>query len=186
MPIKYVATSLVFAGAGLVSFAAPAEQELYSDSEGTTGHVFSIDLIGAVYSSQNSWFGESASFIGENTDSWADFGAEPKVSLEMAMGEGVFFGQVSGVYTSTYGTDASGVGAGLDDTSELTLEQGHIGWRAEDFFEGIGRRDGDVRRNLYERGFEPPGSRRSRRLLRLNRVANNERLRDQRRVRRRE
>jgi hypothetical protein len=132
-----LAGAMVLAGTGLLPQGAAAEQELFSDSEGTTKLLFSIDLIGAGYSSQDSWFGESASFIGENTDSWADFGAEHKVSLEMPMGEGVFFGQVSGVYTSTYGTDASGVGAGLDDTGEMTLEQGHIGWRAEDFFEGI-------------------------------------------------
>jgi hypothetical protein len=132
-----VKAAILAAGTGYVCGTALAEQELYTDSEGTTKIVFSVDVIGAGYQSQNSWFGESASFIGENTDSWADFGVEPKVSLEMPMGEGMLFGQVSGVYTSTYGTDASGVGAGLDDTSEATLEQGHIGWRAEDFFEGI-------------------------------------------------
>jgi hypothetical protein len=132
-----VKTTIAAAGAGYVCGPALAEQELYTDSEGTTKIVFSVDLLGAAYQSQDSWFGQSASFIGENTDSWADFGVEPKISLEMPMGEGLLFGQVSGVYTSTYGTDASGVGAGLDDTSEATLEQGHIGWRAEDFFEGI-------------------------------------------------
>jgi hypothetical protein len=132
-----VRAAIVAASAGSMHHLALAEQELFTDSEGTTKIVFSVDVIGAGYQSQNSWFGESASFIGENTDSWADFGVEPKVSLEMPMGEGMLFGQVSGVYTSTYGTDASGVGAGLDDTSETTLEQGHIGWRAEDFFEGI-------------------------------------------------
>ena len=129
--------TIVAASALFVHGTALGEQEIYTDSEGTTKVVFNVDLIGAGYQSQNSWFGESASFIGENTDSWADFGVEPQITLEMPMGEGVFFGAISGVYTSTYGTDASGVGAGLDDTSESTLEQGHIGWRAEDFFEGI-------------------------------------------------
>jgi hypothetical protein len=140
MRTHFVPKLLLVATAWL-SAPALAEQELYTDSEGTTKILFNVDLVAAAYQSQDSWFGESASFNGENTDSWADFGVEPKVSLEMPMGEGLFFGQVSGVYTSTYGTDASGIGAGLDDTAEATLEQGHIGWRAEDFFEGI---DGDT------------------------------------------
>jgi hypothetical protein len=123
--------------AAMVHGTVRAEQELYADSEGTTKVLFNVDLIGAAYSSQNSWFGESASVFGEDTDNWADFGVEPQITLEMPMGEGTFFGAVSGVFTSTYGTDASGYGAGLDDTSESTLEQGHIGWRAEDFFERI-------------------------------------------------
>jgi hypothetical protein len=137
MRTQSIAPLLLAASGALVSLPTLAEQELYTDSEGTTKILFNVDLIGAAYQSQNSWLGESASFIGEDTDAWADFGVEPQITLEMPMGEGTFFGAISGVYTTTYGTDASGVGAGLDDTSEATLEQGHIGWRAEDFFEGI-------------------------------------------------
>jgi hypothetical protein len=137
MRTQSIAPLLLAASGALVSLPTLAEQELFTDSDGTTKILFNVDLIGAAYQSQNSWFGESASLIGEDTDAWADFGVEPQITLEMPMGEGTFFGAISGVYTSTYGTDASLVGAGLDDTSEATLEQGHIGWRAEDFFEGI-------------------------------------------------
>jgi hypothetical protein len=128
-----MAAGLLAASAG----AARAEQEIYSSSDGMTTLVFSVDVVGAAFSATDSWFGESDGFLGGNTDDWSEFGAEPKLALTMPMGEGEFFGEVSGVYTSTYGDDASGLTIGLEDKQELTLEQGHVGWRAEDFFENI-------------------------------------------------
>ena len=127
--------ALVLTGVGLISTAATGEEEIYSSNDGMSTLILSVDVLGAAYRSQNSWFGESASFLGENTDNWADFGFEPKVAYEQPMGMGTFFGQVSWVYTNTFGTDASGVAVGLDDTAEFTLEQGHIGWRREDLFD---------------------------------------------------
>ena len=56
---------LVVVGAACAHGTALAEQELYTDSEGTTKITFNVDLIGAAYQSENSWFGESVSFIGE-------------------------------------------------------------------------------------------------------------------------
>jgi hypothetical protein len=132
------ARAVAIAGTGIFcATAAMAEYELYSDSEGTTKILFNIDVIGVWYASTDSWFGQSEPFLGANTDNWADLGAEPSVSLEMPLASGTFFGQVSGVYTSTAGDDASGLTVGLEDTAELTLEQGHIGWRTEDPFDGL-------------------------------------------------
>jgi hypothetical protein len=42
------------------------------------------------------------------------------------------FAALSGVYTSTAGDDASGLTVGLDKKSAFTLEQGNVGWQAED------------------------------------------------------
>lgn len=128
-----MAAALLAASAGVVQ----AEQEVWTNSDGMTKLTFSVDVIGAAFSATDSWFGESATVLGASTDDWAEFGAEPKLALTMPMGEGEFFGEVSGVYTSTYGDDASGLTIGLQDKQELTLEQGHVGWRAEDFFENI-------------------------------------------------
>lgn len=127
-----MATALLAASAGV----ARAEQEILSNDDGMK-LTFNVDVVGAGFSATDSWFGESDAFLGANTDDWAEFGAEPKLALTMPMGEGEFFGEVSGVYTSTYGDDASGLTIGLEDKQELTLEQGHVGWRAVDFFENI-------------------------------------------------
>jgi hypothetical protein len=131
-----MAAALLAASAGV----ARAEHEILSNDDGMT-LTFTVDVIGAAFSATDSWFGESAAILGASTDDWTEFGAEPKLDLVMPMGEGEFFGAVSGVYTSTYGDDASGLTIGLEDKQELTLEQGHVGWRAEDFFENI---DGDM------------------------------------------
>jgi hypothetical protein len=121
----------------LAATAAVAEHDIYKDKAGTTKVTFDVDVVTSGYASQDSWFGESASFLGEETDNWAEFGVEPGLSLEMPMGAGKLFGKVSGVYTTTAADDASGLTIGLDDTDEFTLEQAHIGWKAEDLFDGI-------------------------------------------------
>jgi hypothetical protein len=126
------ASVLVSAGVALVTGIASAEQEIYVDSAGTTKLLFGINVIGSVYRSEDPWFGASASFLGADTTRWTDVGFEPSLALELPAGKGTFFGEVSGVYTGTYEDDASGLTVGLDDTEELTLEQGHVGWRAED------------------------------------------------------
>ena len=54
----------VLASAGiLTATAAIAEHDIYKDEEGNTKITFSIDVIGAGYASQDSWFGESESFL---------------------------------------------------------------------------------------------------------------------------
>jgi hypothetical protein len=98
---------------------------------------FRADVIAAFYSSNDSWFGASESFLGANTDHWADLGLDAGLRFEKRLGDGTLFSELSGVYTSTSGDDASGSTIGLTDTSALTLERAHVGWRAADLFEDL-------------------------------------------------
>jgi hypothetical protein len=140
----------VLASAGiLAATAAVAEYDIYTDEEGTTKITFNIDGIASGYASSDSWFGESESFLGDNTDTWGEFGIEPGLSLETPVGEGTFFGKVSAVATTTASDDASGLTIGLEDTDDFTLEQAHIGWRSESLFDGTfsvvaGRQDYNI------------------------------------------
>ena len=98
---------------------------------------YRADAIGALYSSQDAWFGAAESVLGADVDQWADLGLDAGVSFEKTLGRGTFVSELSGVYSSTSGDDASGSTVGLTDTSALTLEQAHVGWKAEDLFDGI-------------------------------------------------
>lgn len=104
--------------------------------EGTTW-AYRADAIAALYSSNDAWFGASESFLGLGVDHWADVGLDAGLSFEKKLADGTFFSELSGVYTSTSGDDASGSTVGLADTSALTLEQAHVGWKADDLFDEI-------------------------------------------------
>jgi hypothetical protein len=123
--------------AAAVSRAAFAEWEIYSEETQATKLVLNVDVAAAWYNSNDSWFGESQSFLGANTDHWAEIGLEPTLSFETRAGNGILFAGLSGVYTSTSGDDASGLTVGLTDKSSFTLEQGHMGWRGEDIFDWL-------------------------------------------------
>ncbi|HXS80988.1 MAG TPA: hypothetical protein VN818_11910 [Gammaproteobacteria bacterium] len=100
-----------------------------------TAWAYRADAIAAVYSSNDAWFGASESFLGLGIDHWADVGLDAGLSFEKTLGDGIFFSELGGVYTSTSGDDASGSTVGLTDTAALTLEQAHVGWKAADLFE---------------------------------------------------
>ena len=115
--------------------AALAEYELYNrDGTKLTANA---DLAVVGFLNNNSWFGESEPFLGEDTDSWLELGFEPQLSLEAPLGKGTFFGKLSAVFTDTFGDDASGLTIGADDTHDASIEQGHIGWRMSDLFPGL-------------------------------------------------
>jgi len=135
MKAKYLLYATLVANTSLVTSAALAEYELYNQN-GTT-LMFNADLAVVGFANSNSWFGESESFLGENTDSWFELGFEPQLSLETPLGKGTFFGKLSAVYTNTFGDDASGLTIGADDTHYLRIEQGHIGWKMNDLFAGL-------------------------------------------------
>jgi hypothetical protein len=132
---------LVAAGCGAQAPCLRAEHTIYRDAQRDAELVLNADMVGAWYRSDDAWFGESALFLGANVDLWADFGVEPTLSFETRAGPGTLFAALSGVYASTVGDDAAGSTVGLNDTDSLTLEQAHVGWRAEDVFAGL---DGDV------------------------------------------
>ena len=114
---------------------AAAEFEFYN-KDGTK-IVLNADIVGAGFANSESFFGNSEGFLGANTDDWFELGFEPRLSFETPAGPGTIFGQLSGVYTNTFGDDASGLTIGLDSTDEATLEQAHIGWKADDLFSGL-------------------------------------------------
>ena len=112
------------------------EITLQRAAEGTK-LAFRADAIAAFYSSNDSWFGASESYLGANTDHWADLGFDAGLSFEKKLFDGAFFSELSGVYTSTSGDDASGSTIGLTDKSAITLEQAHVGWKAANLFEDL-------------------------------------------------
>jgi hypothetical protein len=97
---------------------------------------FNASFAGAFFQN-SSWFGESEEFLGGDTDSWGEFGAELGLAWEYTSGKSTVFAELSGVYTSTGSEDASGLTIGLDKTNEATLEQAHLGWRYDDPLSGL-------------------------------------------------
>jgi hypothetical protein len=112
-----------------------AAHKLYNKDE--TKLDLNFTVVGAQFINQDSWFGESENFLGGDTDDWAEFGAEPGLAFEMGLGGGTLFGEVSGAYTTTAGDDASGLTIGNDDADDMSIEQGHLGWRMGDLFSGL-------------------------------------------------
>ena len=95
---------------------APAEQTLYRNAERATELTLNLDAIGAVYQSDDAWFGESDAFLGAPVDRWAEFGVEPTLSFETRAGRGSLFAALSGVYTSTISDDS---GSSRNDSGML-------------------------------------------------------------------
>jgi len=135
MKAKVLLCATLLSSASLFTSAALAEYELYS-RDGTK-LTFNADLAVAGFLNNNSWFGESESFLGDDTDNWMELGFEPQLSLEMPLGKGTFYGKLSAVFTDTFGEDASGLTIGADDTHDASVEQGHIGWKMSDLFPGL-------------------------------------------------
>jgi len=135
MTTKVLLCATLLSSASLFTSAALAEYELYN-RDGTK-LVFNADLAVAGFLNNNSWFGESESFLGDDTDNWMELGFEPQLSLEMPLGKGTFYGKLSAVFTDTFGEDASGLTIGADDTHDASVEQGHIGWKMSDLFPGL-------------------------------------------------
>jgi hypothetical protein len=136
MKAKLLLCATLLSGASLFTpSAALAEYELYN-RDGTK-LMFNADLAVVGFLSNNSWFGQSESFLGANTDNWLELGFEPQLALETPLGGGTFYGKLSAVYTNTFGDDASGLTIGLDGTHDWTLEQGNIGWKISNLFPGL-------------------------------------------------
>lgn len=135
MPLTKIVRHGAMAGACLLATTAFGDYSVYE--EGDRKVDFKLTAVGAQFQNEDSWFGESENFLGGDTDDWAEFGVEPGLAFEMGLGGGTFFGEVSGVYTTTAGDDASGLTIGTDDADDLSIEQGHVGWRTSDLFSGL-------------------------------------------------
>lgn len=112
-----------------------ADRELYSTDNSTI--VLKFNAVGAGFLNSNSWFGESESFLGADTGSWGEFGAEAGLAWEYSSGKSTYFAELSGLYTVTAGDDASGLTIGEGSTGDADIEQAHIGWRYDDPFDGL-------------------------------------------------
>lgn len=135
----------LFIGLSLGAASTMAGYDVYSNDD--TKLTFNLDVAAASFQGEDSWFGESSSFLGEPTNQWGEFGAEPRLSLETPLAGGTVFGQVSGVYTATFSDDASGLTIN-SDADDAQVEQGHLGWKTGELFgEGyttsfsVGRQD---------------------------------------------
>lgn len=122
-------------GVGLAASSAFAGYDVYS--EGDTKLTFNFDAAAAAFDNKDSWFGESNAFLGNTTDNWSEYGAEPRLSLEVPVAGGTAFGQLSAVYTRTESDDATGMTISSDDSDDFNTEQGHLGWRVNNVFEGL-------------------------------------------------
>jgi hypothetical protein len=115
--------------------AAFGDYELYNKDD--TKLDLQLMAIGNQFGQNESWFGESHSLLNVSASHWTEFGTEFGAKGETKLWDGTFFAQASGVYTRSSGDDASGVTTGLNEMSETTLEQGHIGWKTDDTFTGL-------------------------------------------------
>ena len=98
---------------------------------------WNLQIVGATFLGNHSYFGESEGFYGVNTDNWSEGAFELGIKGRSSLGKGTFFGQLSGMGSKTWGDDASGLTVGLDRTSEFDIEQAHIGWRSGDSFSSL-------------------------------------------------
>jgi hypothetical protein len=114
---------------------ALADYELHKTDQSSL--VLKGTVMGAYFPNSDSWFGESESFLGADTDDWGEFGAEIGLAFEHTSGKSTFFAELSGLYTATGGDDASGLTIGEDDTDQANIEQAHIGWRYSDPLSGL-------------------------------------------------
>jgi hypothetical protein len=121
--------------AALLPTFAAAEHELYSNEESRL--VLNFSAMGAYFLNDDSWFGESESFLGADTDTWGEFAAEIGLGWEYTSGQSTYFAELSGLYSATGGDDASGLTIGEDDSDQANTEQAHVGWRYDDPFAGL-------------------------------------------------
>jgi hypothetical protein len=138
MKIKACTTAIrgaLLLGATLTTTSALAGYDVYS--KGDTKLTFNVDAAVAAFENKDSWFGESNSFLGNATDNWSEYGVEPRLSLQVPVAGGTVYGQLSGVYTATDSDDASGLTIGSGDSDDFNTEQGHLGWKVDNVFDGL-------------------------------------------------
>ena len=118
-----------------LSTAVMAQDETKDGNE--KGFDWNLDIVGATFLGNDSYFGESESFIGANTDNWTEGAVELGITGYFPLGNGTFFAELSGLVSATWGDDPSGLTVGLDDTYDADFEQAHIGWRSGDTFSSL-------------------------------------------------
>jgi len=121
---------------GITLAAAPAIAGFNLLDEDGTKLTFNFDAVVAGFVGDDSWFGASKEFLGAGTNNWAEYGAEPRLSLETPLAGGTVFGQASVVATKTGSDDASGLTIGID-AEDADVEQANLGWKIDNVFSGL-------------------------------------------------
>ncbi len=107
----------------------------------SAGNESGFDLIlhvgAAISVGNNSLFGQSEEFFGATTDNWNEAAIELGFKGHAPLGRGNFFGAISGVFSKTWGNDASGLTVGLDRTHQVDVEQAFVGWRSGTTFSSL-------------------------------------------------
>ncbi len=67
---------------GIAAGATPALAGYDIYNEDATKLTFNLDAVVAGFVGEDSWFGASKDFLGGPTNNWAEYGAEPRLSLE--------------------------------------------------------------------------------------------------------
>ena len=111
---------------GIAAGATPALAGYDIYNEDSTKLTFNLDAVVAGFVGDDSWFGASKDFLGAPTNNWAEYGAEPRLSLETPLAGGTVFGQLSVVATKTGSDDASGLTIGID-AEDADVEQAQPG-----------------------------------------------------------
>jgi hypothetical protein len=99
----------------------------------------------AAYLVQSSaWAGHDREILGQNTDSWTEFGLIPAIDGQVSLQRyGKLDGRLSGVFTTTQlGMDAAASNLGPDGTTDpkdFTLEDFYVRWTSGDSVPSLGR-----------------------------------------------
>ena len=121
----------------LIGLSSEIWAQVGAEEKTETGFDWYLDIAVATFLGNNSYFGESVSFTGANTDDWSEAVVELGLKGHTSLGKGTFFGEFSGLVSKTWGDDASGLTVGLDRTHEADIEQAHIGWRSGSTFSSL-------------------------------------------------
>jgi hypothetical protein len=134
-PLKRCSRLACLLATNLCAGTALADYTLYEAND--TKLDLQLTVVGAQFGQDQSWFGESQSFLNASEDHWTEFGTEFGASFESQLLGGTVFGEASGIFTDQSGDDASGITATEDDVSQTTLEQAHLGWKTTDTISGL-------------------------------------------------
>ncbi|MEM8659383.1 MAG: alginate export family protein [Pseudomonadota bacterium] len=120
-------------------FVSNVQAQLWEPyNEGSTKLDVNLALQLAGFYNKDPWFGEDQELFGEKLNRWAENSVELGLAGETDLFGGALFGELSYLYTGSWGYDASGIDIGSDTPSELSLEQGHLGWRSGNVFKSLG------------------------------------------------
>ncbi|MEM6580853.1 MAG: alginate export family protein [Pseudomonadota bacterium] len=137
--VKMKVNAAALACASSLFFVSGVQAQLWEPyKEGNTKLDVNLDAQIAVFNNKDAWFGNDEELFDEDLNHWVENTLEIGLFGETDLLGGILFGEVSYVYSGTYGYDASAVDLSSDDPSDIILEQGYLGWRSGSVTEGLG------------------------------------------------